>query len=87
MGLLRNGVTDVNTEDPKQLDAASDALRELTDHGQPALLHQRVPAPRRRLDVAAPGVVGRHGGDRLLHAEGDQAERRSATGGPKTAAA
>ena len=31
MGLLRNGVTDVNTEDPNQLDAASRALRELTD--------------------------------------------------------
>ncbi len=30
MALLRNGVTDVNTEDPKQLDAASQALRELT---------------------------------------------------------
>jgi spermidine/putrescine transport system substrate-binding protein len=31
MGLLRNGVTDVNTEDPSKLDAASEALRELTD--------------------------------------------------------
>lgn len=31
MGLLRNGVTDVNTEDAKKLDAASAALRELTD--------------------------------------------------------
>ena len=31
MGLLRNGVTDVNTEDPSQIDAASDALQELTD--------------------------------------------------------
>ena len=31
MALLRNGVTDVNTEDPAELDAASAALRELTD--------------------------------------------------------
>ena len=31
MALLRNGVTDVNTEDPAHLDAASAALRELTD--------------------------------------------------------
>ncbi|HEY1285448.1 MAG TPA: spermidine/putrescine ABC transporter substrate-binding protein [Solirubrobacterales bacterium] len=30
-GLLRNGVTDVNTEDAAKLDAASAALRELTD--------------------------------------------------------
>ena len=32
MGLLRNGITDVNTEDEKQLEGASDALRELTDN-------------------------------------------------------
>jgi spermidine/putrescine transport system substrate-binding protein len=31
MGLLRNGVTDVNTEQKQKLDAASEALRELTD--------------------------------------------------------
>jgi spermidine/putrescine transport system substrate-binding protein len=31
MALLRNGVTDVNTEDADHLDAASAALRELTD--------------------------------------------------------
>jgi spermidine/putrescine transport system substrate-binding protein len=30
MGLLRNGVTDVNTDNEKELNAASEALRELT---------------------------------------------------------
>ncbi len=43
--------------------------------GQPALLHQRLPAHRRRLDLAAPGLVGRHDRDRLLPAEGHAGQR------------
>ena len=41
-------------------------------HRQPEVRHQRVPAPGRRLAVAAPGVVGRHGVDAVLRAEGHQ---------------
>ena len=41
-------------------------------HRQPEVRHQRVPAPGRRLTVAAPGVVGRHGVDAVLRAEGHQ---------------
>ena len=87
MGLLRNGVTDVNTEDAEAARRRERRAAGTDRQGQPALLHQRVPAPRRRLDVAAPGLVGRHRRDRLLHAEGHRAGARSATGGPKTAAA
>ena len=37
------------------------ADQQLVNTRQPEVRHQRVPAPRRRLAVAAPGVVGRHG--------------------------
>ena len=88
MGLLHNGVTDVNTENPAQLNAAQkrDPAAGLDD--QPEVRHQRVPAPRRRLAVAAPGVVGRHGRRSPYYAaEGHQADGVRATGGPPTAAA
>ena len=43
--------------------------------GQPALLHQRLPAHRRRLDLVAPGLGRRHDRDRLLPAEGNPGHR------------
>ena len=71
MGLLHNGVTDVNTENPAELTAAQKALHPARLERQPEVRHQRVPASRRRLAVAAPGVVGRHGRDAVLRAQGD----------------
>ena len=86
MGLLRNGVTDVNTEDPKQLDAASEALRELTgkvnlrfytneyQHLADGSCGCTRPGPA--TSPRSPSTC-RRGPNRA----------RSATGGPKTAAA
>ena len=71
MGLLRNGVTDVNTEDQKQLEGASDALRELIDNVNLRFYtneYQHLADGSMWLHQAWSGDID---GDRLLHAEGD----------------
>ena len=86
MGLLHNGVTDVNTENEKAAQRGQGRADQAGQLGQPEVRHQRVPAPRRRLAVAAPGVVGRHGLDAVLRRRRAPSRRCSATGGRQTGA-
>ena len=76
MALLRKGITDINTEDPALVNQAVEDLKELYGVCNIKVGRHPVPVGPRGLELAQPGVVGRH--DRRLHllpAEGDAGER------------
>ena len=55
--LLKNGITDINTEDPDEITLAKDDLKSLIDRQREAL-DQRLHEPPGGQRVGAPDVVG-----------------------------
>ena len=83
--LLKNGIKDINTEDPEQIALAKDELKSLIDGGQREALDRRLHEPARGTRVGAPDVVGQRDLGAVVPAARESAPRRSASGSRRTA--
>ncbi len=70
LGLMKNGIFDLNTTDYKQIGTSRRALEELSQPGQRPDRQQRLHRGPRRGHLDPPRLVRRHGGGRVLHAQG-----------------
>ena len=70
LGLMKNGIFDLNTTSPTRSPRPRQALQELVQPDQRAHRQQRLHRGPQRPDLDPPRLVGRHGRGRLLHAQG-----------------
>ena len=75
LGLMKNGIFNLNTTDYQQIALARQSLQELSGAGQPDHQQQRLLRRPRRPDLDHQRLVGRHGRRRVLHAQGRQRRR------------
>ena len=70
MMLLRNGDTDVNSDDPAAITAAKDAILQMIDQNDARLTINGTYAKLRGRVHGLPGLVGRHRRREVVPAEG-----------------
>ncbi len=70
LGLMKNGIFNLNTTDRDQIALSRHSLQDLSQPGRRAHRQQRLHRDPDRPDLDPPRLVGRHGGGPVLHAQG-----------------
>ena len=85
--LLKNGITDINTENPDEIDAREGRAQVADRRRQRQALDRRLHEPPRGQGLGAPDVVGQRDLGAVVPARREPARRRSASGSRRTARA